>query len=332
MEELNKIFTGELLKEAVSTVHPERPFIISNFLYEKSALMLYADDGVGKSVICLQACLQMTVDNSKFLGEFEIERGRNVIYFQMERHPDESFERMRHMQNIIPYDADKLCISTELQGLDLMDSHSASLAYSKVEKTLKTFGKPADVMVFDPIYSMVSGDLSTSEACNAVTGFFRRIQSNHTCSIFATSHTNRGTRDPENKGRRVGKDMYGNRFLSAFFTGSYHLEAKSDGAGATFKLDKNSQKNLEKKFGTNYDPATYCSWSDAEGKMTKKEKLYSFLRACKAADKEFSFVDMQEASLLSDSPLRGYLTGELKNLLTETRKLGKGKQLYKFLG
>lgn len=332
MDEPNKIFTGEVLKEAVATVHPERPFIINNFLYEKSAMMLYADDGVGKSVICLQACLQMTLAESKFLGEFEITKARNIIYFQMERHPDESFERMRHMQTIIPYDPSNLCISVELQGIDLMDKASSALAYNNVIKTIKAFGKAPDVMAFDPIYSMVSGDLSNSETCNAVTGFFRKIQSNVPCTIFATSHTNRGMRDPENKGQRMGKDMYGNRFLSAFFTGSYHLESKADGAGATFKRDKNSQKNLEKKFGTNYDPATYCSWSDAEGKMTKKEKLYSFLRACKASDKEFSFQDMQEASLLSDSPLRGYLTGELKNLLTETRKLGKGKQLYKFLG
>jgi len=49
-------YFGKNLVEAIETVHPERKALIENFLYEKSAVMLYSDDGVGKSVLTLQAC------------------------------------------------------------------------------------------------------------------------------------------------------------------------------------------------------------------------------------------------------------------------------------
>jgi len=82
----------------------------------------------------------------------------------------------------------------------------------------------------------------------------------------------------------VGKDMYGNRFLSAFFTGSYQITSKDDdGSGTIWKLNKNSQRNMEKKFGLNYDPATYCSWIDNDANFTKIDKLESYLSSCKKA-------------------------------------------------
>lgn len=333
MDEPNKIFSGDTLEEAINTTPQERPHIVEGLIYEKSALMLYADDGVGKSVLCLQACLQMTVPESKLFGEFEIPTARNVLYFQMERAPDESFERIRHMRNIIPYDKSKLGISLELQGTDLMDRESNKQALEKVRKSIKTVGFQPDVMAFDPIYSMVSGDLAKSEACNAVTGFFRRVQADFPSTIFATSHTNRGIRDPEQFGKRVGKDMYGNRFLSAFFTGSYHVEAKGDGAGSKWTLDKNSQKNLEKKFELVYDSSNYCSWLDNDGKnVTKKDRMESFLRSMKNLDKAFSLQDIEANSQLSTSMVRRYQSGYLKEKLVPVHKSNKGMILYKYAG
>lgn len=342
---LNNTFYGASLREAIDTVNPERKAIIENFLYEKSALLLYADDGVGKSVICLQACMTSTVENAKVFGDFLVPQARNVIYFQMERHPDETFERMRRMESRIPFDITHFCLSADLQGINLQDRTSRKEAIDKVNNiiTNNSFFTP-DIIAFDPIYSMVADDLSKAEPCNAITSFFREIQVNHNVTILATSHTNRGTRDTDNPHQRVGKDMYGNRFLSAFFTGSYHLESKDDGAGSNFKLNKNSQRNLEKQFSLNYDPATYCSWSDNMGKLTKSELLIGFLNACKKTGKNFTFKDMETASKYSESSIRKMMVPamelhsttlkitEQEFLLEEVGKLNKGKALYKIAG
>ncbi len=320
------------LEEAINTVHSERQPLIENFLYEKSALLIYADDGVGKSILCLQACLQATVKDSKVFGEFDVPHARKVLYFQMERHPDESFERIRHLKNVIPYDSKKFALSVALQGTDLQDSHSRLKALDIVKATMKEINFIPEIIAFDPIYVMASDDLSTAPACNAITSFFRVIQIGTNASILATSHTNRGIRSEEPPYKRVGKDMYGSRFLSAFFTGSYLIEQKSDSSGSVFTLDKNSQKNLEKKFSLNYDASCYCSWIDTDGKYTKKDKLDNFLKTCKNFDKEFSFKEMQDVSGLSDSVLRGHLSGYLEGHVKNSSKLSYGKLLYRFLG
>lgn len=325
-------YFGKSLEDAINTVTPERKPIIENLLYEKSALMLYSDDGVGKSILTLQACLQATVKDGKVFGEYLVPQARNVLYFQMERHPDESFERIRHLQNVIAIDKSRFALSVALQGTNLQELKSNKSATETVMSIVKEIGFVPDLVAFDPIYTLASSGLETAEACNAITSFFRVIQINLNCSIIATSHTNRGVRDTENPSRRVGKDMYGNRFLSAFFTGSYHIDLKSDGSGSVWKLDKNSQKNLDKKVELLYDPTTYQSIHLSDGKFSKKDKLDNFLRACKAQNKEFSYADMQANSELSDSTLRGYLTGYLKDSLNICSKGNKGKVLYKFIG
>ena len=124
MEELKEpasTFFGDNLETAIQTVRFERKPLIENFLYEKSALMLYADDGVGKSVLILQACMQATSSESKVFGEFDVPQDNKVLYFQMERHPDESFERMKHLVNVIPFKKENFALSVALQGVNLQE-------------------------------------------------------------------------------------------------------------------------------------------------------------------------------------------------------------------
>lgn len=324
-------FTGQILDDAITNVSPERISLIENLLYEKSSLLLYAPDGIGKSTICLQACCQATIKDEKVFGEFEVVRPCNILYFQMERHPDEVFERIKLMRVSVPVDHEKFCLSVALQGTNLQQEESSAKALKKISEIIGYLPFQPDIIAFDPIYALTLNGLESSEACNAVTNFFRVIQLTFDCTIVAVSHANRGIRDVETGGRK-GEDLYGNRFLSAFFTGIYQIKSIDEGAGTKFKLEKSSQKNLEKKFELVYNASDYCSWIKTNNNLTKKQRLYSFLKTCKMSDKEFSFEDMQTSSGLSDSPLRGYLAGELKNLLKNSRILGRGKILYKYLG
>lgn len=321
-------YYGDSLDVAINQVLPERKALIENFLYEKSALMLYADDGVGKSVLTLQACMQATSSDNKVFGEFAVPEPCNVLYFQMERHPDESFERMQHLVHAFPFDRKRFALSVALQGTNLQDRDSKVQAISMIPAIINEIGFTPHIVAFDPIYTLSQDGLETANACNAITSFFRIIQLYLNCSIIATSHTNRGVRDLE--GHRVGKDMYGNRFLSAFFTGSYHIEAKQDGLGSIWKLQKNSQKNLEKKIELMYDGSNYSSTYLSDNKMTKKERLDNFIKLCKSNNKEFSFDDLKRESDLSDSTIRAYLTVYLKNGVSVSSKLSRGKVLYKY--
>lgn len=331
MELLNHTYYGQALEDAINTVHPERKALIENFLYEKSALLLYADDGAGKSVLTLQACMQATVKDSKVFGEFNVPQDNKILYFQMERHSDESFERMRHMVKAFPFDKNKFALSLALQGTNLQNGDSHAKALISIIEIINEIGFEPNILAFDPIYTLAQEGLETAGACNAITSFFRVLQLQTNCAIIATSHTNRGVRDIKTH-KREGKDMYGNRFLSAFFTGSYHIQAKPDGLGSLWTLDKNSQRNLEKKIDLMYDAANYQSIFLSDGKFSKKDKLENYLKSRKLQNLEFSFADMLENSDLSDSTLRGYLAGHLKNLVVESSKLSRGKILYKYCG
>lgn len=325
-------YCGDKLTEAISTTTPERKPLIDGLLYEKSALMLYADDGVGKSILTLQACMQATVEGSMVFEEFNVPRACSVLYFQMERHPDESFERMRHLIQVFPFEPKNFCLSVDLQGVDLQSQKGSIDAMQRVMDCAIELPFIPDIVAFDPIYTMTAGGLETAEACNAITSFFRRVQLALGCTIIATSHTNRGVRDPEQKGRRVGQDMYGNRFLSAFFTGSYHILPNADGTGSAWKLDKNSQKNLEKKFNLSYDASCYRSFVVRDGKESKKERLDMFLRTHKTSQKTFTIDDLMAFSGLSPSKARGYLGGEISEKLEIVSKAKYGKYLYRVKG
>lgn len=81
-----------------------------------------------------------------------------------------------------------------------------------------------------------------------------------------------------------------------------------------------------------YDGSNYTSTHLSDGKFSKKDRLDNFLKAQKQQGLEFSFQQMLEAGDLSDSTLRGYLAGHLKDSVLTTSILSRGKYLYKYLG
>ena len=320
------------LREAIDFVRPERKPLIENFLYEKTSLMLFAPDGVGKSVLALQACMQATVGETKVFGQFDVPKPCKILYFQLERDPDETFERMKHMEKGFPFDISNFALSVILQGKNLQEKGITAECLEDIRTTVAEIKFKPDIICFDPIYTLVAEGLEVTKACNAVTNFLRSVQLAYRCAIIAVSHANRGVRDLENPGKRVGEDLYGNRFLSAHFGGIYQIESIKDGAGTRFKLVKSSLKNMEKSFELFYDPQLYRSMVLADGKLSKKDKLDNFLKTCKQLDKTFTFEEMLESSGLSDSPLRGHLSGYLKDTIKEVSKLKYGKLLYKYFG
>lgn len=334
MEQLQHetLFAGANLHKAITEVSPERRPLIEGLLYEKSALMLYADDGVGKSVLDLQLLMQATVGGSHAFESFEIARDNKILLFQLERHPDETFERMRYLREVFPFNIQNFALSVALQGTNLQDAKIRAEAIQTVYKAIDSLGWTPDIIAFDPIYTLVPDDLSTAPACNAITSFFRVIQLTTEASIIATTHTNRGVRDKDTYERK-GKDMYGNRFLSAFFTGSYHIEALKDGQGSKWTRDKNSQSNLIKEFELIFDPSNFRSFVHADKSSIKgHEKLMMFLRNCEMQNKHFTLDDMIAFSGLASSGIRSKLSGNLSKNVQIVDKLKYGKCLYKYIG
>lgn len=329
-ENLESFLWSDELKQAIETVKVVREPLIEHLIYKKSAHMMYAPDGVGKSTIALQMCMQSTVDGARVFGEFHVPKALRILNLQMERDQDEILERLKTMSARTGFNPDNFVNTVALQGLDIADKGDFNEALRKIDHILhRSFARP-DIVNIDPAYALLGTDLVTSKDIAPLANFSRKLQNEYGTTVHVVHHANRGVRDKET-GERVYVDMFGSRFLSAHFTGVYKLQALDDDKGTVLTLDKSSQKNLEKKIELAFDVESQLSWFKyPSGLVSKKDKLYAFLRAQKAADKAFDYDEMMAASGMSQGTLRNVSSLHLKNELTLIGKTATGKNLYKF--
>jgi RecA-family ATPase len=325
-------YWGESLNKLINEVRPAREALIEGFLYKKSAQMIYAPDGAGKSLITLQAAIQGTVDGNRVFGELLVPKAFNTLYVQAERSVDENSERLKRMTSKTPFDLNHFVLTAGIQDVNLRDQKSFTSGLDRLKWIAEQSMKQVDLVVLDPIYALVRGGLKDDEGASFVTEFSRLLQFHFGCSVLLVHHANRGTRDKDTGGR-VGEDMFGSRFLSAHCTGVYKLTLNHEKSGTTLENEKSSNLNLEKRIELTYEPETDLSWvQHKDGSITKIDRLYNYMRLCKKLNKAFTFEEMQSNSLLSTSYLRGHLADTRKTELEIVSKGSKGKVLYKYVG
>jgi len=325
-----KFLWSNNLKEAIEKVNVVRVALIEHLIYEKSAHMIFAPDGVGKSTVALQMMMQSTVDGARVFGEFHVPKALRILNLQMERDEDETLERLKTMLGRTGFNPDNFVNTTALQGLDISDKDDFNKALDIIDYILdETFCLP-DIINIDPVYALVGNDMISNRDIAPLANLSRTLQNKYGCTIHMVHHANRGVRDKET-GKRGNEDMFGSRFLSAHFTGIYKLEASQGDKGTILTLDKASQKNLEKRIELAFDTESQLSWFKyPSGLVSKKDKLYAFLRACKNSDKSFNYDELMEASGMSQGTLRNMSSLQLKNELVFVGKSNDGKNLYKY--
>lgn len=325
-----KFLWSNELRKAIEEVKIVRVPLIEHLMYSKSAHMIFAPDGVGKSTVALQMMMQSTVDNARVFGEFHVPRALRILNLQGERDESENLERLKTMLGRTGFNPDNFVNTTALQGLDICQKSDYLKALKIIDYILKeTFLLP-DIINIDPAYAILGNDMISNKDIAPLANFSRTLQNLYGCTIHIVHHANRGARDKT--GKRGNEDMFGSRFLSAHFTGIYKLEKSgSDDSGTTMTLDKASQKNLEKKIELAFDVESQLSWYKyPSGLVSKKDKLYAFFKAQKAQDKAFTYDDMMVASSMSQGTLRNMSSLHDKNELVLVGKSTEGKNLYKY--
>ncbi len=327
-----KYYWGESLESLIHEVRPAREALIEGFLYKKSAQMLFAPDGAGKSLIVLQACIQGTVDGGKVFGELLVPKAFNTLYIYAERSIDEVAERLKRMTTKTPYDAQRFVVTADLQDINLRDQKSFTSGLDRIKWIAENSMKQVDLVVLDPIYAMVRGGLKDDEGASFITEFSRLLQSHFGCSVLIVHHANRGQKDKDS-GKRIGEDMFGSRFLSAHCTGVYKLTLNAEKTGTILECEKSSAVNLDKRIELVYEPETDLSWIRGKGgNISKMDKLFNYLRTCKQQGKTFTFEEMKENSGVSTSHLRNFLSGHPLNGVKISSKLKYGGNLYEYTG
>lgn len=319
------IIHGQAFRDAREAEHIVRMPLIPGIIYEHSNVMIFADDGAGKSLVCLQMCLQAASGVPVF-GAFEPPRPIKVLYIGTER-PEEPLERAKMMDAIFPIKDDNFALEDFSIGLNLSIPAHYSAALERCIKVASICfdGKP-NLITIDPIYPLMSGQMKGEDGAYLITNFCRVLQNLFKCSILMVHHTNRGSR--LESGARAEGDMYGNRFLSAHLTGSFHLRTLDDKTGSILSCKKNSHANLEEAISLNYDPISQMSYYSGQGRP-KLDKAKAFVKMLIDAKEDFSVDETCIKLQVAKSTLKEAMINHINSGVLKSYKSASGKWMYK---
>lgn len=320
---------GAQLKYEMENSSDEKEPFIEGFLYRNSVLMVYADSGLGKSVVVLNAMAQLCSGNPVF-GQLAVDQNKerplpHVYWILAERSKHEPLSRLKQMSTSIHNFAHRnFTIDTKIQGYNLLDPNDQKRALERIH-SIHTI-HPIDIVVFDPIYALVAGGLSEDKPATMFTRFSTLVQSTLGCTNILIHHTNRGGRDQ--KGARTKGDMYGSRWIDAHIDGAFHLQ--NNGNDASLTMTKDNHGVLLKKIQLYYDASTMLSWMPENGtSRTKLDELKDWLKVKKAHNESFTFDQMKDGIVVSTSKLRQILSRHQESLIEECSKGLKNKKIYR---
>jgi RecA-family ATPase len=325
-----KALTGKELVAKINEVKHDRVALIEGFLYEKSVLMVAADPGAGKSVLIANVISSLSTGLFAF-GNLYVPKPCKCYYIPFERSADEIMERFKHMQTTTMINYDNIFVNDSFIGMNVIDIHDAH----KIIETIKEDCPDPDLIILDPIYAAVAGGLSTDDKASMFCRFSARLQHEFNCSIWMNHHTVKDTYSSFS-GEKIGKSdpFYGSQWLKAHCTASYHMKADDSGNGVVLEIKKDSIGSLIERLSLGYNDEDYTQFArDIDSESTTDIKLKTFLRACKANKKTFTFAQIRGCVKgVSKSTIRRFLahpdnTPKLKKL-----KNSGEATLYEILG
>ncbi len=245
---------GDVFYKFIETLSDKVDWIADGFITDPSITMLYATDGIGKSLIGIQCALELA-NGLPVFKSFHVDKQMKIIYVVAERSVKEPAKRIKRMMKDPDYKGlikfDNFKITTEFQGKDLSDPKTSDVLLDILKQHSSDIGG-ADIVFFDPLYALVKGDLKDDQAINGVFDFFRKIGNEMQANVFFLHHENRGQRQQGGQGRS-GQDYYGNKFISGLCTAVWHM-VKDTSFKTVIAVEKDSESALIPKMILEYSP------------------------------------------------------------------------------
>lgn len=280
--------TGQPLIEWINNPEPMRSPIAEGFLYEKSCLIISADAGLGKSVLSLQAALELSCGMNLF-RRLEVTRPYKCYYVIKERPKEELGERIQLMQKVIKWDADNLILDDELQVFSLARESNFKMIHDRIASF-----KP-EVIFIDPIYAGTPG-LSKDEVAGSFANFLTELEKQTGATVWLNHHVVKPTHDRE--GGLIQKDdpMYGSAWIKAHVTGSYLMTRTQ--AGVVLYKKKDTHFSLLDTIDLEFDIETYISTSKGQG-GSGHDRVILFLNTVKKENRRFTMEEIMARTDLS---------------------------------
>lgn len=317
------VFTGNNLNELAKRCQEPREPIIEGLIYRNTASLFYADDGVGKSLLLFQAISEASASLPAY-GFLQTKCPVKTLWIQAERHPFEIGERLNAFSERFKPDNHNIFITDKLQGYNLKNEKHCETLIQMIDNILD--GIQIDIIVIDPIYAMVHGEVSSDDCASAITRFSTLLQTRYGCSTIIIHHTNRGGRNEA--GNRTEGDLYGNRFLSAHFSGIFHIKRRKGRQGSEFHCKKDTFACLTHSFKLDYDQESWVSTCEIE-ELQAFDRIAQFLREARTLNKSFTINEIMDEKQVGATVVKRYKRDQLKLGFIDTGKWRGRAKLYK---
>lgn len=320
--ELNPPLTGDEIKRRLSEKIVHEP-IAEGFLYKHSSLMISSQPSIGKSVLAIQAAIELS-NGLPLFGVLNVPNPIIVWYIQAERADIESLERIQLMTEDMPnISYNNLYIDTELQSLSFLNPDHQTLILARGREI-----KP-DLIIIDPLYG-IAGGLSKDEVCSAIAKILTVLKSKLGCAIWINHHTVKTTYDViDGVKMEKGDPFYGAQWLKAHVTASYLATMGEKGVHLSCKKDSHSV--LLKSIDLEFDHETYLSRMTMLD-STYLDKLYLHIISLKTSGKKtFFFDEIRDYLGCTISQIRKIMIHPKIQPLVKKHKSNGKKTLYEVL-
>ena len=294
--------TGDTLRAALATPSPPTVPLITDFLFERSIFLITGEAGKGKSVITTQIGMSLTAAPTVF-DSLRIPKPRTVYYMQMEGHLDEQLDRMRFMQQAIPFEPSRFYLDggkhTRLNAM------SPASVQQKLTQIKEAMPQPPALIVIDPIYKAVADDLAKGKPALDLINFCDLAYEAFQCSIGLVHHPHREKYDV--KGQRIEETdaYYGHSYLRNYVDLSYTFRQIGDGAESELVRKKYREARSLAYLRFAYHPETYTvSMLPIASERSKTEEIDRYLRHISRNGKTTTFAEVKQSIGVSDRLLR----------------------------
>ena len=319
------IRTGPSLKEDLATLEVQHTPLVEGLLYERHVSFIAGEPGGGKSILAMQTALALSSGTPVF-GSLSVPKPRRVYYLQLEGSYPDTIDRMRRMQQRVPIDPQNL-IWDFRKGLNLLDLKESNTLLADLAAYA-----PIDLLILDPLYQAVFGELAGEMPTKALVRFVDTAREHLApCAILLIHHTKKPSTDRE--GKKVVEDdpFYGSQWLKAYVDSSYILK-KGTGkyTDHVFLMSKKDRYSVSaKQLLLHYDPETDTVSTDIpEAEQSPYERVVKYLSTCKREGRTTHFFEVADATKISVRHLRRLIPVMVERGLLRVGKYEGHKRLW----
>jgi len=187
----------------------EYDWVIPGFLERESRLILFGDEGGGKSLLTLQSALQ-AANGLAVLDRFAVARPVDVLYVDLEMSQRSVRRRTKQFQRRLDVEREDGLRSVPFfsrpDGIDVTSIEGRAVFEKAVSST-----RP-DLVVVDAFYKLAPGDITFEKDVKPILLFLDSIRTEFHCALWIVHHPRKAIDGAQQRGN-VASDIFGSSVL-----------------------------------------------------------------------------------------------------------------------